>query len=503
MIENALLFDARTAVYRLASAEYPSMPPFHPSASYPEYRWQSLGPTNLVYEGVRELFHLLELDKARYGTASWNPLGEIVQPGDKVVIKPNYLWQSHKYRHDEWEQIITHGSVVRTVVDYVLLALDGRGEVWIADGPQLDANWEKIISRSGVRDVCEFYTSIRSVPVRLLDLRDTWIDVRGDVAYGRYELPSDPVGAIVVDLGEKSNFVGHNGSGRYYGADYDQAETNLHHSDGRHEYRISRTAVSADVFINLPKMKTHKKVGVTLCLKNLVGINMGRNWLPHHTDGDPSTGGDQFPSRTLRRRSERWGIRRFQRWTLRYPRLFAPIFRMARALALPFYGHTEKVIRSGNWHGNDTCWRMVLDINKCLLYSDGESFPTSMPGRYFAIVDGIIAGEGNGPAVPDPYPAGVLFGGFNPVAVDCLGASLMGFDPERIPQLRQALRSCGLPLCLFEYSDIQVASNYQAWKGRLIDIPSEQCFRFQPHFGWVGAIENSRSKWSTLTKTTL
>lgn len=50
----------------------------------------------------------------------------------------------------------------------------------------------------------------------------------------------------------------------------------------------------ADVFINLPKMKVHKKTGVTLSLKNLVGINADKNWLPHYSGGSPRNGGDQF-----------------------------------------------------------------------------------------------------------------------------------------------------------------------------------------------------------------
>ena len=63
---------------------------------------------------------------------------------------------------------------------------------------------------------------------------------------------------------------------------------------------ISRTALQSDVFINLPKLKTHKKVGVTLNLKNLVGINGNKNWLPHYAIGSPEENGDQFPSKTTR-----------------------------------------------------------------------------------------------------------------------------------------------------------------------------------------------------------
>jgi hypothetical protein len=236
-------------------------------------------------------------------------------------------------------------------------------------------------------------------------------------------------------------------------------------------------------------MKTHKKVGVTLCLKNLVGVNTGRNWLPHHTDGDPSTGGDQFPVSSFTNTSERWGIRRLQQLTQRYPKVFAPIFRLVKIIATPIWGRTEEVVRNGNWYGNDTAWRMVHDINRCLLYSDGEHFPFKPPKRYFAVIDGVIAGDGNGPATPERYEAGLLLGGFNPVAMDCVATRLMGFDPMKLAMLREAFKTADLPLAPFSYSDITVQSNKNEWSGRLIDFLQDQCYHFRPHFGWRGNIE--------------
>jgi hypothetical protein len=110
---------------------------------------------------------------------------------------------------------------------------------------------------------------------------------------------------------------------------------------------------------------------------------------------------------------------------------------MAKILARPIWGHTKATIRSGNWHGNDTCWRMVHDINRCLTYSDGEHFPAARPKRFFAIADGIIGGDGDGPAAPDAHASGMLVAGFNPVAVDCVATRLMGFDPMRVATLRE------------------------------------------------------------------
>jgi uncharacterized protein (DUF362 family) len=56
----------------------------------------------------------------------------------------------------------------------------------------------------------------------------------------------------------------------------------------------------------------------------------------------------------------------------------------------------------------------------------------------FAIVDGIIGMEGNGPIQGSPKPSGVLILGDDPVAVDATCARVMGLVPERIDYLAKA-----------------------------------------------------------------
>jgi hypothetical protein len=194
----------------------------------------------------------------------------------------------------------------------------------------------------------------------------------------------------------------------------------------------------------------------------------------------------------LKNASERWGIRRIQKLAVRYPRLVAPLFRVAKKCATPVFGHTSATIRSGNWHGNDTCWRMVQDINRCMMYSDGEHFPTPKPKRFFAVVDGVIGGDGDGPAAPDAQPSGLLVAGFNPVAIDCVAARLMGFDPFRLPVLHESFAPSDLPLATFSYQDIMVRSNRPEWNGPLTGFTDNQTLHFRPHFGWRGAIESGR-----------
>ena len=61
----------------------------------------------------------------------------------------------------------------------------------------------------------------------------------------------------------------------------------------------------------------------------------------------------------------------------------------------------------------------------------------------FAIVDGIVGMEGDGPIMGTPKPAGVLVMGRNLPAVDATCARIMGIDPHRIRYLAEAARRLG------------------------------------------------------------
>ncbi len=81
------------------------------------------------------------------------------------------------------------------------------------------------------------------------------------------------------------------------------------------------------------------------------------------------------------------------------------------------------------WPKNALHWagltRSILDINS-----------TVRPD--FAIVDGIVGMEGNGPIQGAPKACGVLVAGDDPVAVDATCARIVGLVPERIDYLRHA-----------------------------------------------------------------
>lgn len=134
--------------------------------------------------------------------------------------------------------VITHPTVITSVLELVLNCLRGDGAVIITDGPQTDSSWDGIMSRM-TPDVWEIMGRRAGVSVTVLDLRDhEWITARGSKEGGiveRRELPGDPRGSTVCDLGLMSEFVDHQPSRHgYYGADYDKRETNAAHSNNHH-----------------------------------------------------------------------------------------------------------------------------------------------------------------------------------------------------------------------------------------------------------------------------
>jgi uncharacterized protein (DUF362 family) len=84
-----------------------------------------------------------------------------------------------------------------------------------------------------------------------------------------------------------------------------------------------------------------------------------------------------------------------------------------------YYGWPKNVL---HWEGIDPC---IFDINA-----------TVKP--HFAIVDGIVGMEGDGPIMGTPRHAGVIVMGRNPTAVDATSARIMGIDPYKVAHLKVA-----------------------------------------------------------------
>jgi uncharacterized protein (DUF362 family) len=403
-------------------------------------------PPNPVYEAVESLFRALGFDAARTGSPEWNPLGDLIAPGDRVAIKPNLVASKDLHVRIEGTALAassTHGSLLRPVLDYALKAAGPRGEVRVVDAPVEGCEVDRVAGPLGIYAVIDAARA-RGHDVAFVDLRHFCVAPRfllDDVrrrgrSYNlgllvRRRLPGDPRGYRVVDLADESFFSRPNaprGSRlRFHRSHYETPVP--HHTQGRHAYSIPRTVLDADVVIHLPKLKTHKKTGVTLALKSAIGLSNEKYWLPHFAEGDPSVGGDELDRpRDFREKV----VDRLSRFPLPHGASL-----VARA---PRIGTFPRVI-DGGWEGNDTLWRTILDLNRILSLADRDGrLRASTQRRTLDIVDGIVAGEGEGPLGATPVHAGLLVAGLDAAAVDAAATELMGFDPAKIPLVREALR---------------------------------------------------------------
>jgi len=410
--------------------------------------------------------------------------------GDWVVVKPNLVKQYKENDPFEWRSVITDSGLIRSVCEYVCRKLGGVGRVTICDAPQTDSSFSSIVKLLGLEEIARDCEEQYGIQVDVVDLRNEEWTNRGGISTERRRLRGDPEGSVRFNLGRDSLFFGHPGEGRFYGADYDAGVVNSHHYKETQEYLICGTPIKADVFINIPKMKTHKKTGVTLNLKNLVGINADKNWLPHHAEGSPRDGGDEYPNLTLKRRVEQMSVKLVRRLALRVPGIGPLMARQMRLAGTVAFGAGDSVIRSGNWYGNNTTWRMVLDLNRCLLFGrpDGTLSEQSVK-RYYTVVDGLIGMEGSGPMQGDPIASGLVLVGTDPVAVDAVAATFMGFDWRRIPMIREAFKLTRWPITNLDSEKIMVESDNPHWNGPLLELDDRRLPRFRPHFGWAGHIE--------------
>ena len=424
-------------------SQYPAAP-FHPSRRYPEYPYgeQDVAATeNVVYEAVRNAFYLLGFDEERYGTREWNPLKHLVEEGSHVVIKPNFVnhWNPLGDSQANFDALVTHVAVIRPLIDFISIAARGRFTVTIADLPIQSADFAEIVRKTGLLTLVRFVAERgdgRAV-INTLDLRDYQMlsDESGAVS-GTVKQAGDERGYVVVDLGEDSNLTGLEDSKHLFRSlDYKKSETVRRHSNGRHEYVFSKTMLECDCLINVPKMKVHRKSGVTLSLKNMVGTIGDKACLPHYREGAPQAGGDEYPIpsvvNALRGRYS-FPLRKMGRIVWRAVRpLGLALLRLNRAV----HGNQGMInITGGDWYGNDTIWRMVHDLNAAIFHADADGrLNCSLKRKYLTVVDGIVGGEAEGPLSPTPVPSGVIVAGTDAIAVDLCAIRLMGLDWRKIP----------------------------------------------------------------------
>jgi uncharacterized protein (DUF362 family) len=491
------------AIFHSETTTYPDEPPFHPSVQYPETQHNGIdetAPNNYVYHAVRHTLAMLGLDSPNFGTPKWNPLGEYIRQGNKVVVKPNFVL--HEFGALKGANCLTtHGSVIRAVIDYAYLAGGPDSSIVIADAPIQGAEFELLLRQTGIPAIQEYYWRKLRYEIKVFDLRQVCalVDESSSFIEKVQKLPGDPLGYREIDMGVDSRLSELDPfEPRYAVGDYDIAATGFRHNHNHHQYVVSNTILDADTIISVPKLKTHSKVGMTVSLKNVIGIIGSKDCLPHHRLGKTSHGGDEFPAHypTKWYLSQKAYTRLQGRVSLRLWRLLR--FGAAHLLGAgtPVNGNTlekaKSFFPSGSWYGNDTIWRTVDDLNRIVFYYDDvtNQLAGDRQRRFFVLVDGIVAMEGNGPLRGTPKPCGVLLAGADALATDIVASTLMGFDWQRIRMLKGIAASPYLP----KYSDfsgdhskIRIKSNRKQWSS--LSMLKQMHLGFRPPGGWRQYVE--------------
>lgn len=473
---------------------YPKANAFRPQQNYPEYPFKGyLSDSNHVYDMVREGFHLLGYDNEHWNTGCWNPLAKFISPGDTVVLKPNMVMDFNPVEKGT-DSLITNPSVVAAVIDYVVLALRGTGKIFIGDAPMQECNFEKLIQENGYSDLIAFYKKNlpNTIEIELVDFRQ----IRSKAFNGIYCSEKTDQEGVLVRLDELSEFSQKDNVNfeKLRITNYDPEILKRHHNEHVHEYLVNKYILDADVIINLPKPKTHRKAGVTIALKNMVGINARKEYLPHHTNGSKEEGGDcylkksfwnKYRNEFLDKKNACMQTKKKYRTAWFYLKCAAVCARLNNIINSDSYFE-------GSWYGNDTISRSIVDLNKILFYADKKgNLHAEKQRKYLIIADMIISGEQEGPIEPVSKNVGIIAMGENPVCFDEAISKLMGAKYEYISTLHRARNPYGnLKLVGDEYP--YLISNDTRWNQKSLNqVKASDLLYFEPTSGWKDAFNKN------------
>lgn len=467
--------------------------PFRPSTKYPEYPWTELSKVNNnVYEMVRQGFYFSGYDKANWGKPCWNPLSKFINPGNTVLIKPNMVMDENHIIENGTDCLYTNPSVVAAVVDYVYIALKGEGKIIIGDAPMQECDFNKLVQTSGYDRLIEYYRSkfLKSdVLIELQDFRGL-ISKRVDGINHSHEVQID---SIIVDLSDNSEFYGETKE-TYENlriTNYDPNLLKTHHNTLHNEYCINKSVLSADVIINMPKPKTHRKAGITISMKNLIGINCRKEYLPHHTNGAKCDGGDEYLYKSVYKRalSSFLDKKNYLMQTKNHYKtvwLLNKIFGVILRICSPF---SKDKFQEGNWYGNDTISKTIIDLNKILFYADKSGYMSDkIQRKYLIVADMIISGEKEGPVAPTPKKVGIIVMGEDPVCFDEAVGTLMGAKIKLINTLKRGRNPKGRFRLTSKDSQPSFISNDEILNGKTLgDLNPDDLLYFIPTSGWKKA----------------
>lgn len=420
----------------------------------PEY------PLNLEPEACAEIAAAVKriATELRWSDEQTGPFGRLIPAGARVLVKPNFVLHQNQ---GPWEMdpMVTHESLVSATVNAALQT--EAGEVLVGDAPIQTCDFARLLEATQLGDWSQRMMKSESRFKGIKDFRRTVAEtVKGVRVAQENLLPEDQF--VLFDLEAKSLLEPVTNKAEDFRVTcYDPRLMAQTHAPGRHRYLVAREVMDADVVINLPKLKTHKKAGITCALKNIIGINGNKEYLPHHRLGGSNLGGDCYPGDSrLKRMLEYVADQQNISDSAVTARFWSVV---ARNLNRALHVKGDSLGIEGSWDGNDTIWRTALDLNRIIVYGRVDGTMAEEPQRKIIhLADAVVAGQGDGPLSPQPLKLGVLFGGNNAAAVDWVGARLLGYDPQQLSIVREAFGKFSWPLASFAPADIEIAGDWSS-----------------------------------------
>lgn len=387
--------------------------------------------------------------------------------GKRVLLKPN--WVLHNRQPSDELCMRTHDNFILAALEFFLKL--NPAQVTIGDAPIQGCYWDKMIRPEFLEQV-NHLSDLYKIPISIKDFRRRTFDP----SKNNPDVERNPLSEyVILDLGKKSFLepITRSDKQLFRVTNYNPDRFTESHAPGMHKYCITKELFEADTVISLPKVKTHQKAGITAALKNIVGLNGDKDYLPHHRLGGTGFGGDCYPGKNFLRYWSELALDFANRRQGKIAYWFG--YKLSSLLWRLSFPNKEQHI-SAAWHGNDTTWRMVLDLNQIITYGLADGTLIEKPQRFlYSLCDGIIGGQGDGPLQPDELPLGVITFTNNSVMNDIVLATLMNFDIQRIPMLKDSLKRLGtsLPTVFFNGT----ISDWQSLKSEAVSTI--------PPPGWV------------------
>ncbi len=349
--------------------------------------------------------------------------------GKTVLLKPN--WVKHCVAPSDDICLCTNWSVVVALLNNILEKKPKA--VIIGDAPIQGCNWELLMNQDFINEV-NFLSNKYNVPISIEDFRIVRFDKEKNLLEYNSKSKQD---YIIFDVANRSWLEDITTDKSLFRVNcYDPDKLAKTHNKGMHKYCVTSRVLKCDTIITIPKVKTHQKSGLTNSLKILVGINGNKDYLPHHRIGAVECGGDCYKGRHLFRKIAELLLdsanRRIGKASYKYLQKLSSLL-----WKLSFPNKAQNL--AAGWYGNDTVWRMVLDLNLIAIYGKEDGSLADIPQRtIYTLCDGIIGGQGNGPLSPDPVASGFIAFSNNSYIMDVIAGLLFNLNIEKIPLLKIA-----------------------------------------------------------------